>query len=443
MSDQQFDGDEGLQYAQAPPVEPGTTIASYRIERLLGRGGMGVVFRATDTRLGRSVAIKFLSAELGHEKARRRFQREAQMASALSHPHIVTVHDVGSHAGAQYLVTELVDGMTLEHWLAAEARNWRQISELMIGIADALAAAHEANILHRDVKPGNILVSRSGYAKLADFGLAKPVQETLSQLDAGAPLTRAGAVNGTCGYMSPEQVSGRALDARSDIFAFGVVLYEALCGRRPFDGATDVDLMYAVAHHEPAPLPDEVPEPLRRIIDKALEKDPAERYQSMRELVVDLKRLLRRADERPAESSGGLSKRSSSDRSRVFQRPVWLVGTVLLIAALGTAYVAWNRQVRWARDEAIPEAARLTDQGQYVAAFALAERAKRYAPDDPLLQSITPLFTIAYTVTSTPAGAHVRVRRGVAAPWAHAVARRARRSATTAVAHREGRFRTW
>jgi eukaryotic-like serine/threonine-protein kinase len=419
MSEQQFGDDESLQHALVAGVEPGTQIASYRIERLLGRGGMGVVYRATDIRLARPVAIKFLSAELGHANARRRFQREAQMASALSHPHILTVHDVGSHEGSQYLVTELVDGGTLEHWLAAEPRSWRQIAELMIGIADALAAAHAANILHRDIKPGNILVSRSGYAKLADFGLAKPAQETVSQLEAGAPLTRAGAVNGTCGYMSPEQVSGRALDARSDIFAFGVVLYEALCGRRPFDGATDIDMMHAVVHAEPAPLPNEIPEGLRTIIDKALEKDLAVRYQSMRELVVDLKRVVRRADAPPSESTSGVSKPSSSDRARTFRRPAVLVGTTLLIVALGTVYVVWNRQVRWARDEAIPEVARLTDQGQYVAAAALAERAQRYAPDDPLLQSITPLFTIAYTVTSTPAGADVRVRNyaGTAEGW--------------------------
>ncbi len=287
-------------------IVPGTSIGSYRIEGTLGAGGMGVVYRATDTRLNRLVCIKFLSGELLDVAARRRFQREAQMASSLNHPHILTVHDVGEHRGRQYIVTELVDGGTLQDWSSAAARTWRQVVELLTGVADGLATAHAAGILHRDIKPANILVSQNGYAKLADFGLAK--------LFDGAPggaakppraeLTAAGLVVGTVAYMSPEQASGQPLDARSDIFSFGVVLYELLAGRRPFTGETDLELLKTIVHGLPSPLPAEIPEALRGIVEKAIEKDPAERYQSMRDLVVDLRRVARRS---AAGQSAGLA----------------------------------------------------------------------------------------------------------------------------------------
>jgi serine/threonine protein kinase len=225
------------------------------------------VYRATDTRLNRRVSIKFLSARLLDADARRRFQREAQLASALNHPHILTVHDVAEHEGRQYIVTELVDGGTLQDWSSATARTWRQIVELLTGVADGLAAAHAAGILHRDIKPANILVSQNGYAKLADFGLAKIFDDAPSGAakSARTELTAAGLVIGTVAYMSPEQANGQPLDARSDVFSFGVVLYELLAGRRPFTGENDLQLLKAIAHGEPSPLPAEIPEALRAI----------------------------------------------------------------------------------------------------------------------------------------------------------------------------------
>lgn len=393
----------------AAPIGPGASIGSYRVDGLLGAGGMGVVYRATDTRLNRPVAIKFLSKTLIDSSAARRFQREAQMASALNHPHIVTVHDVGEYAASQYLVTEFVDGGTLDEWRRSDSRTWRQVAELLIGVADALATAHAASILHRDVKPGNILVSSAGYAKLADFGLAKSVHGTPAELGAAASYTRAGAVIGTPGYMSPEQISGRALDARSDIFAFGIVLYEMLANHRPFDGATELDLMYAVVHAEPTPLPAEIPEALRTIVAKAIEKDPAERYQSMRDLVVDLKRVARRGE------AGAVSGERASVAERPLRRaraPTYAAFAVLVVAALAAGSFAWYRaaQAHWAHDEAIPAIARLTDQGDYRAAFALAVRAEPYASDDAMLRSLTPLFTVTHSVTSMPAGAKVFAR---------------------------------
>jgi eukaryotic-like serine/threonine-protein kinase len=242
-------------------VREGATVGTYRIDAQVGAGGMGIVFRAHDTKLNRTVAIKFLSNEVADPEARRRFQREAQTASALNHPHILTIYDAGDFGERQYLVTEFVDGGTFEDWMATEARTWEQIVELLIGVADGLAAAHEAGIVHRDIKPANILVAKNGYAKLADFGLAKLTDEAnrdLMQTGTQAQ-TRPGIIMGTVAYMSPEQASGKPADLRSDIFSFGVVLYEALAGRRPFEGETGLELMQAILAHVPDPIPTSVP----------------------------------------------------------------------------------------------------------------------------------------------------------------------------------------
>jgi tetratricopeptide (TPR) repeat protein/predicted Ser/Thr protein kinase len=280
-------------------IPVGHRIGAYQIQAPLGEGGMGVVYRALDTKLNRPVAIKLLSDDLADAAARRRFQREAQTASSLNHPHIVTVHDVGEFNGRQYLVTEFVDGGTLRDWAQATTRTWRQIVELLIGVADGLAVAHAAGIVHRDIKPENILVAKNGYAKLADFGLAKLWEATDTRavtrtLSAGR--TRPGMIVGTIAYMSPEQAAGQPVDARSDIFSFGVVLYELLAGRRPFEGATDLERLQALISRPAPPLAElslNVPADLRNVVEKALEKDPAERYQTARELVVDLRPVTR------------------------------------------------------------------------------------------------------------------------------------------------------
>ena len=275
-------------------------IGPYRIEAPLGEGGMGVVYRAFDTKLNRPVAIKFLSGHLGDADARRRFQREAQTASSLNHPHIVTVHDAGEFEGRQYLVTEFVDGGTLKDWWNAKKRSWREVVELLTGAADGLAAAHAAGILHRDIKPANILVAKNGYAKLADFGLAK-LDEHLSPNDQTITLTEGltqpGMLVGTIAYMSPEQAAGKPLDARSDLFSFAVVLYEGLTGHRPFEGPTQLEVLQQVIHRPAPPLGGEIPAALRIVVEKALEKDPDNRTASMKDLVVDLRRVTRRAEE--------------------------------------------------------------------------------------------------------------------------------------------------
>ena len=319
-------------------VAPGTQIGAYRIDDRLGSGGMGTVYRALDTKLNRPVAIKFLSSDVADADARARFANEAQTASSLNHPHILTVHDAGDFEGRQYLVTELVDGGTLEDWMRIEKPIWRRIVELLVGVADGLAAAHAAGITHRDIKPSNILVAKNGYAKLADFGLAKLTEaatgeHSLSTLTREA--TRAGLVAGTVAYMSPEQASGERVDARSDIFAFGVVLYEALAGRRPFTGRTDVDVLHATIHQPAVPLPQELPLALLAIVEKALEKDPADRFQSMREVVVDLRRVLRPG----ADGSAAADAKLSSSRPRRGFAAAGVVAAVVAVAVAGTRFM--------------------------------------------------------------------------------------------------------
>jgi serine/threonine protein kinase len=320
-------------------VPNGKAIGVYRVDGVLGQGGMGVVYRATDTKLHRPVAIKFLSTTLGDPQSRRRFQQEAETASSLNHPHIVTVYDVGEHDGSQYIVSELVEGGTLEDWLKSRRPGtWRQSVELLIGVADAIAAAHAAGVLHRDIKPGNILIDGNGYAKLADFGLAKLLapapSDSADGVSSAALGTVAGVVIGTVAYMSPEQATGQPLDARSDIFSFGVVLYEALAGRRPFEAKHDLELLKAIVHATPAPLPSDVPELLRNAIERTLEKDPADRYQSMRDLVSELRRLARKGS--TTTSTTGVAP---TRRERVHLR--WSIAAAVVFALAAVAGGSW------------------------------------------------------------------------------------------------------
>jgi eukaryotic-like serine/threonine-protein kinase len=320
-----------------PPSPHIQKLGQYEIASVLGEGGMGVVYRAIDTKLNRPVAIKFLSDELADAAARRRFQREAQTASSLNHPHILTVYDAGEFEGRQYLVTEFIDGGTLDDWVLEHKPTWREIVELLIGIADGLATAHAAGILHRDIKPANILVAKNGYAKLVDFGLAK--LEEVRDSDAtrkGDTATRPGVVIGTVAYMSPEQASGKPLDARSDIFSFGASLYEALSGGRPFEGGTTLELMQAIIHLPPKPLSESIPITLRMVVEKALEKDPADRYQSMRDMVVDLRRVARQTD-----ASGAAV--TAPRKSRLW---LWIPAAVLALIVIGAVFSRRTDQVR-------------------------------------------------------------------------------------------------
>jgi TolB-like protein/tetratricopeptide (TPR) repeat protein len=275
----------------------GRTVSHYRIVKLLGSGGMGTVYQAEDIRLGRQVALKFLPTDLaGDRHALDRFQREARAASALNHPHICIIHDIDEADGEPFIAMELLEGQTLKERLQGGPLPVQEVLDLGLQLADALEAAHAKGIIHRDIKPANVFITTRGTAKLLDFGLAKVLLEPL-EAASGAPtvpgewMTAAGVAVGTVGYMSPEQVRGEGLDARTDLFSLGVVLYEMATGQAPFQGGTGGAVLGAILHvaaTAPVRLNPEVPAELQRIVNKLLEKNRATRYQSAADLELDL-----------------------------------------------------------------------------------------------------------------------------------------------------------
>ena len=297
----------------------GQTIGRYKILRSLGAGGMGQVYLAEDPSLGRKVALKLLPAQLMQDRNRlRRLEQEARNASALNHPNIITIHEIGQWNDTHFIVTEFIEGKTLRERMQAGPIPTPDVVEVGIQVASALAAAHAASIVHRDIKPANIMVRDDGYVKVLDFGLAKLTATTSAQLDRTDP----GHVMGTVGYMSPEQALGKSLDLRTDIFSLGVVLYEMATGIRPFDGDSDAAVYDAILHKAP-PRNQKLSNELDGVIRHALEKEPAARYQTASELREDLKRIEAGTKPRPSRNQGRVRLAFASAAALLFLLAAW------------------------------------------------------------------------------------------------------------------------
>jgi serine/threonine protein kinase len=306
-----------------PSLTPGTRLGPYEVVSPLGAGGMGEVYRARDPRLNRDVALKILPAEVAADPSRRqRFEIEARAVAALSHPNIVAVYDVGEG----FMVSELVEGEPLR----GARFGLRKTLDIAAQIASGLAAAHGAGVVHRDLKPDNVLLTRDGRPKILDFGLARMTQpSTPRDATVPAPLTGPGVVMGTVGYMSPEQVRGLDADHRSDIFSFGVVLHEMLGGARPFEGETAVDTMQAILRDDAPDLPSTVPAGVRQVVSHCLEKDPVHRFQSARDLGFAL-RALAQGDNSSDAALAVPSPGQAAQRSRMW---LWTGAALFAIAA--------------------------------------------------------------------------------------------------------------
>ncbi len=394
-------------------LHPGARLGSYEILSAIGAGGMDEVYRAKHVKLGRDVAIKVLPSEFASDAERlQRFEREARSASALNHPNIVTIYDIAEHEDTTYIAMELVEGRTLRELLQDGPLPVAKTIAVATQICDGLGKAHAAGIVHRDLKPDNVMVTDDGLVKILDFGLAKPIASGTgddSKLPTLTKATAAGVAVGTPHYMSPEQAAAHPVDHRSDQFSFGVVLYELLCGQRPFEGSSVATVISAILRDTPSPprsLRPDLPKELERIVERCLEKNPGKRYASASELGDEL----RLAEQRVAEPRG-ISARKA------------VVMAVLVVTLAGAASWIWQRgsRARWARDDALPEINGLIEEGELYEAYRLAREAKNYVPEDAEIQETIERITLPVIINTKPEGADVYVK-GYAtpdAPWEH------------------------
>jgi formylglycine-generating enzyme required for sulfatase activity/dienelactone hydrolase len=379
----------------------GQTVSHYRIVERLGGGGMGVVYKAIDTRLNRFVALKFLPPELTKDKdANDRFRQEAQAASALDHPNICTIHEIDETPNRELFITmAYYDGETLKKRIERGPLAAVDALDIAIQMAQALARAHQSGIVHRDVKPANTMITSDGLVKIVDFGLAK--------LAGSSELTRTGTTLGTVAYMAPEQIRGGDIDARIDVWALGVVLYEMLAGRRPFDGKDTLAVLTSIANDTPTSIVSvrsDVPAGLPRILSRAMDRTLTSRYATASELLKDLAGCRAAMTVMPPRGV---------DAWRLLRRPVVAIPAVIaLIGVSVPAGMAYRRatRVRWARDEGIPQIVQLVAKDDYAGAFAVATQVDRYSPSDPMLANLWPQFSAVTALVTDPAGADVYVQ---------------------------------
>jgi formylglycine-generating enzyme required for sulfatase activity/dienelactone hydrolase len=393
----------------------GQTLSHYKVLERLGGGGMGVVYKALDVRLDRYVALKFLPTDLTRdEEARQRFIQEAKAASALDHPNICTIHEIDATPDdQQFIAMAYYEGETLSKRLKRGRPSVDEALDIASQIAQGLAAAHKAGIVHRDIKPANVMVTKSGLVKIVDFGIAK--------LAGATGPTRAGTTMGTVSYMSPEQLAGQQVDQQSDLWSLGVVLYEMVTGRLPFQGEDQWGLMNAITNHEPQPpssIRPETPRDVEDVILRAMKKSRESRYQSAVEFLGDAKKA-------QAAATVAIEPADGSPRTwRSVMTPRVALPAVISLVILGAA-AFWSSRLgadsRWARDEAIPQILRLVETDSYAPAFDVAERAARYIPDDPILADLWPKFSVIQPVATTPAGVDVYIKpyESMTEDWRH------------------------
>ncbi len=407
-------------------LERGTRLGDYEISEPIGSGGMGEVYRAHDTKLDRDVAIKVLPGEVADDASRRaRFEREAKSVAALNHENIVTIHTIGEEEGIHYLAMELVEGDTLAQRIPEDGLATDDLLALAVPVASALAAAHAKGIIHRDLKPANVMVTNQGKVKVLDFGLAKlatsgdDAPEPASEESETATMTlqtRAGTVVGTMPYMSPEQLSGKGVGPASDLFSFGVMLYEMATGKRPFKGSTGPTLISSILTEKPQPvgeLSPALPDALGELIERCLSKDPDGRPEGAVQVGAELQAL------RGGSSISGVEIRTASRPAARWAR-IAVAAVVVALIALGAVWFGGKaKKERWARNVALPEVQRLFDEGDHDGAFRLLREAALVIPDDPLLAQIEHGNMMPALIETEPSGAEVFINSfaDLGRPW--------------------------